>query len=80
MLRAGQGEVFAQDFQKRLVRREGDLDRLAVEREFDVSLLSLCHQSKVAVRRAGAPLVQKGNDSSSGFSTRRPRKPSRREA
>jgi hypothetical protein len=36
MLGPGQGEVFAEDFQESLVRRERDLDRLAVEQESDV--------------------------------------------
>src|SRR5829696_8904485 len=45
VLRAGQGEVFAQHLQKRLVRREGDLGLLTVEGETDVCFLSVGHLS-----------------------------------
>src|SRR5947209_656911 len=37
VLRAGEPEVLAQHFKQRLVRREGDLDRLAVQIEADLN-------------------------------------------
>ena len=39
VFRAREIQVFTQDFEQRLVRREGDLRGLAVQREFDVGLL-----------------------------------------
>ena len=39
MLRSRQAQIFAQDFEQRLVRRESDFRRLAVQDELDVRLL-----------------------------------------